>query len=152
MFHSRSTIVFISLTPQHDGFGQHERSCPLQKFRKLCSPCPSPPSIPSARVGGLPSSPVTSRHIPSPPPRHAMPLMRSRHNSSRDAAIEAGEYARAPFAYPLHRHYSSKSPQQCWKGKLGNSSLLLLLSQELVQRRKGRGEGRATLLFVVLYL
>jgi hypothetical protein len=64
MFHSRSTIVFISLTPQHDGFGQHARSCPLQKFRKLCSPCPSPPSIPSARVGALPSSPVTSRHLP----------------------------------------------------------------------------------------
>lgn len=123
-------------------------NCALPASLPSCPPS-FPQSLP-ARVGALPSSSVITRHLPSPPPRHAMPLMRSRHNSSRDAAIEAGEYARTPLAYSLHRHYSSKSPQQCSKGKLGNSSLLL--SQELVHRRKGRGKGRTTLLFVVLYL
>ena len=93
MFHSRSTMIFISLTNQRDGFGQHERSCPSQKFRKLCSPCLPPVPLLNhfLRVW------EPSRQIPSPP-RHLprgmpCPLMRSRHNSSRDAAIEAGEYA-----------------------------------------------------------
>ena len=144
-------MIFISLTSQHDGFGQHERSCPSQKFRKLCSPCSLPSLNPLLRVWEpsrhSPSQPVISRHLPRgmPCPSCDRSTILRGTQPSKQESTHAPPSRILDIATTLLSLHSNVR-----KGNL--ETLLSFFCRRNLSIVGREGEGRTTLLFVVLYL